>query len=264
MSSGIAIVVPARLQSQRFPRKLLHAVLGKPVILWTAERIRSEAPEFPLVFAVAEAELADVLGESGFATVMTDPDLPSGTDRIAAVASEVEADAFINIQADEPLVHREHITALAGLIGAGDAAMATLAVPFQTANDFCDPSKVKVVRAANGEALYFSRSPIPFDRDTGGAPPDAWFTDGPAFWHLGLYAYTRPFLEVFSQLPPGKLEHCEKLEQLRVLEAGHRIKVGIVNRRTVGIDTREDVSRLEGLLREKRSDRPGKRSVQNK
>jgi 3-deoxy-manno-octulosonate cytidylyltransferase (CMP-KDO synthetase) len=171
----LAIVVPARLASTRFPRKLLHPVGGRPLILWTALRIRAVAPELPLFFAVAEEELADVLGREGFKSVLTDPALPSGTDRIAQANAQIGAKRIINVQADEPMVATSHIASLARRITSGDCDMATLGTPFASAEAFADPNRVKVVRDVTGLALYFSRAPMPHRRDTRGpwTPPSS-------------------------------------------------------------------------------------------
>jgi 3-deoxy-manno-octulosonate cytidylyltransferase (CMP-KDO synthetase) len=231
-----AIVVPARLASSRFPRKLLFPLGGKPLILWTAERVSREAPGYPLYFAVGDAELAAVLGDAGYCTVMTDPALPSGTDRLAAANEQIGAERLINVQADEPLVHGAQIRQLAALLDDG-ADLATLAIPFRDVAEFHDSNRVKVVRNQRGDALYFSRAPIPYDRDAGGALPA-----GDCHLHLGLYAYTARFLRAFTHWPPGRLEQLEKLEQLRALENGCRIAVGITNERTIGIDVPADAA----------------------
>ena len=160
MSKMPSIIVPARLASARFPRKLLHEVRGKPVILWTAERIRAVAPEFPLYFAVDDDALEACLQAAGFTVIRTRSDHPSGTDRLAEANAAVGAAAVINVQGDEPLVTGEQIRALAeGL--QGEAAMSTLAIPFTRPEDFANPNQVKVVRDRAGFALYFSRSAIP-------------------------------------------------------------------------------------------------------
>lgn len=239
-----AIIVPARLGSQRFPRKLLHPVKGRPLILHTAERLREVAPDYPLYFAVAEQELADVLGTEGFQSVLTDPDLPSGTDRLAAANETLGAKTVINVQADEPLVTSGHIDTLAAVLAQG-VDIATLAMRFEKADDFADTSKVKVVTGANGRALYFSRAQIPHDRDRQTPVDDTWLAIHPCHWHIGLYAYTADFLQAFRSLPEGALEKLEKLEQLRALENGYSIGVGIVKERTLGIDTPEDARLLE-------------------
>jgi len=249
MSKTTAIIVPTRLTSTRFPRKLLYPVQGKPVILWTAERIQAVAPEFPLYFAVDDSELEDCLGGAGFRTVMTRPDHPSGTDRLAEANASVGASAVINVQGDEPLVTGEQIRALAAGLESG-AAMSTLAVRFERPEDFANPNQVKVVRDRVGLALYFSRSPIPFARDRQGRVDAAWLAEHPVYRHLGLYAYNADFLAAFSTLEPGFLEGTEKLEQLRAMEHGYRIHVGITDQPTIGIDTPEDIATFEASLAE--------------
>jgi len=245
-----AIVVPCRLESTRFPRKLLHAVRGKPLVLWVAERIAAQAPEFPLWFAVDHDLLRAPLAAAGFQTIMTAPTHQSGTDRLAEANRTVRADFVINVQADEPLVTGAQIRRLAELI-AGPVAMATLATPFQTAADFANPNQVKVVVRNDGRALYFSRSAMPYARDRAGAVDDAWVAANPCHRHLGIYAYKADLLERFAKLPVGRLEQIEKLEQLRVLENGYDIAVGFTADPTIGVDTPEDAERFERLLEAK-------------
>jgi 3-deoxy-manno-octulosonate cytidylyltransferase (CMP-KDO synthetase) len=247
MSDATVIVVPARLASQRFPGKLLHPIRGKPLLLWTAERIRREAPQFPLYFAVDDERLAAPLREQGFACVMTRPDHASGTDRIAEANATIQAGAVINVQADEPLVSGRQIRDLARLLGSG-AAMATLATHFTTRETFLNPNQVKVVISAHGRALYFSRGPIPYDRDCGLAIDDDWVAAHDCYRHLGMYAYDADFLRNFSALKPGRLEQLERLEQLRALENQYVIAVGITEEPTVGIDAPEDVAVFEAHL----------------
>lgn len=242
-----AIIVPCRLESTRFPRKLLHKIRGKPLLLWVAERIRSEAPEIPLYFAVDDNLLSDCLHPGGFEVIMTRADHGSGTDRLAEANQRVGADHVINVQADEPLVSGRQIQLLASLIS-GAAAMATLATRFQTAADFANPNQVKVVCDAANRALYFSRSPLPYFRDGGGRVDEAWLAANPCYRHLGLYAYKAPLLARFSRLLPGRLEQVEKLEQLRVLEHGDEIAVGITDEPAIGVDTWEDAEKFARLL----------------
>ena len=247
MSKMPSIIVPARLASTRFPSKLLHEVRGKPIILWTAERIRTVAPEFPLYFAVDDDALERCLSEAGFAAVRTRAEHPSGTDRLAEANAAVGAPAVINVQGDEPLVTGEQIRALAAGLER-DAAIATLAVPFVQPQDFANANQVKVVRDREGYALYFSRSPMPFARDTAGQVDAVWLAQNRCYRHLGLYAYKADFLSAFSSLKPGFLEQVEKLEQLRAMEHGYRIHVGITDQTTIGIDTPEDIAEFEACL----------------
>src|ERR1022692_1787402 len=195
-----AIIVPCRLESKRFPRKLLHRINGKPLLCWVAERIRLVAPNLDLWFAVDDAALRDCLTPGGFRTVMTRVDHATGTDRIAEANRTVGADQVINVQADEPMVSARQIRLLADLIG-GRADMATLAVRFETAEDFRNPNQVKVVCDGNGRARYFSRAPIPYPRDRGGELDDAWVAENPCYRHLGVYAYKSRLLEDFARLP---------------------------------------------------------------
>ncbi len=247
MSKMPSIIVPARLTSTRFPHKLLFKVRGKPIILWTAERIRTVAPEFPLYFAVDDDALERCLSDAGFAAVRTRAEHPSGTDRLAEANAAVGAPAVINVQGDEPLVTGEQIRALAAGLER-DAAIATLAVPFVQPQDFANANQVKVVRDREGYALYFSRSPMPFARDTAGQVDALWLAQNRCYRHLGLYAYKADFLSAFSSLEPGLLEQVEKLEQLRAMEHGYRIHVGITDQATIGIDTPEDIAEFEACL----------------
>ena len=247
MSKMPSIIVPARLTSTRFPHKLLFKVRGKPIILWTAERIRTVAPEFPLYFAVDDDALERCLSDAGFAAVRTRAEHPSGTDRLAEANATVGAPAVINVQGDEPLVTGEQIRALAAGLER-DAAIATLAVPFVQPQDFANANQVKVVRDREGYALYFSRSPMPFARDTAGQIDALWLAQNRCYRHLGLYAYKADFLSAFSSLEPGFLEQVEKLEQLRAMEHGYRIHVGITDQATIGIDTLEDIAEFEACL----------------
>ena len=247
MSKMPSIIVPARLTSTRFPHKLLFKVRGKPIILWTAERIRTVAPEFPLYFAVDDDALERCLSDAGFVAVRTRAEHPSGPDRLAEANAAVGAPAVINVQGDEPLVTGEQIRALAAGLES-DAAIATLAVPFVQPQDFASANQVKVVRDREGYALYFSRSPMPFARDAAGQVDALWLAQNCCYRHLGLYAYKADFLSAFSSLEPGFLEQVEKLEQLRAMEHGYRIHVSITDQATIGIDTPEDIAEFEACL----------------
>ncbi len=238
------IIVPARLASLRFPRKLLQEVKGTPLLIHTANRLIQVAPEFEIVFAVDGKELASVLSENGFEFIITDPELPSGTDRVFAANQKIQRSKVINVQADEPFVERDHIMSLVEAINRPGASMATLAVPFDTQENFYDRNQVKVVLDRSGFALYFSRSPIPQFREDSSFQGflDAGYLP---LKHLGLYGYTKDFLVKFSRTPLGKLENIEKLEQLRALEMGEKIAVSVVESGTIGIDVPEDLEKLD-------------------
>lgn len=251
-----AIIVPARLASTRFPRKLLHPVRGKPLIIWVAERISTQVPQLPLHFAVDDDELLWAISSGGFRGILTSPKHTSGTDRIAEANASIGADFVINVQADEPLVTAEQIETLATLITRG-CPMATLAIPFERPEDFANPNQVKVVVGRTGEALYFSRSPIPYARDRAGKVDADWIRANQVYRHLGLYAYRADFLQEFSRMAPGRLEEIEKLEQLRVLENGHRIAVGFTDQATIGVDTPEDAVAFERVIAAQDAKQPG-------
>lgn len=209
--------------------------------------MREQAPDIPAFFAVDDERLRSVVEEAGFQAVMTRKDHQSGTDRLAEANAQIGADQVINVQADEPLVAAGQIAALRKFLEGG-AEMATLATPFRTRKDFLDPNQVKVTMAENGDALYFSRAPMPYNRDGFSSFDDAWVQGAPCYRHLGLYAYQASFLDRFCSLPAGKLEQIEKLEQLRALENGVRIKVGLTDEPSIGIDTAEDAANFAAYL----------------
>ena len=247
MNPQTAIIVPARLASTRFPNKLLHPIQGKSLILHVAERIRDQAPEIPLFFAIEDTEIEDELGRHGFECLMTSNHHTSGTDRLAEANRKIGAQYVINIQGDEPLVTEEQINQLRNLVEKG-AAMGTLASVFVDPDDFADPNQVKVIVDRRGYALYFSRAPIPYFRSASGKPSESDLTHHLCYRHLGMYAYQANFLESFSSMPPGKLERLERLEQLRALENGTGIAVAITADPSIGVDTLEDAADFEKLL----------------
>ena len=253
-----AILVPARLASTRLPEKMLHGIHGKPVLQWVAERIRDEAPEFPLYFAVDDERLRTLLTDAGFEAIMTDVAHTCGTDRIAEANRLVQADYVINVQGDQALVTGAQIRSLAQLIEGG-VDMATLGTPLEvyaafnkrTPDDvYTDSGDVKLVCGNDGNAIYFSRAPIPYFRDADGAyTPSADGTPA-VLIHLGLYAYTAEFLEAFSSLPPGRLESAEKLEMLRAAENGYSIAVAVSDDPYIEIDTLEQARDFERYLQD--------------
>lgn len=237
-------IIPARLQSTRLPRKLLLAETGRPLIEYTW-RAASQARRLKQVLIAADsAEIQQVVAGFGARCELTG-EHPSGTDRIAEVARRCcsDGDVFVNIQGDEPEIDPANVDAvIAALLDCPSADMATLATPMTSLEQVQASSCVKVVVAADGRALYFSRSAIPFCRDRD--PEEALRTDQPWLLHLGIYAYRADFLHKLTTLPPSRLEQLEKLEQLRALEAGARIQVSVVQHHSVGIDTPEDYARF--------------------
>ncbi len=246
----LAIVVPVRRASTRLPNKPLHPIAGVPLVLRVANRLREIAGEIPTYFAVDDKEVKKLLEQNGFSVVMTSVNCPSGTDRIAEANRKIGADYVINCQGDEPAVMRAHIDLLADAILHG-APMATLALSEFTIEEYLNPNRPKVVVAANGDALYFSRATIPYDRTSGAKQvPAPSSMRGAVGLHQGFYAYSADMLERFTKLPQTPLEQIEKLEQLRVLEHGYRIQVRFNTFPTQGIDTPEDVAAYERKLGE--------------
>ena len=234
------IVIPARLASTRLPRKLLLAETGKPLIQHTYESACGARLPVGICVATDHEEIFRAVQAFGGRAEMTDPRAASGTDRVAEVARRMpEADIIVNVQGDEPEIAGSSIDlAIEMLQSHPEAVMSTLATPIRSRRQFEDPACVKVVFDRDGRALYFSRSPIPRPRDWSDALLAA---DPPHFYqHVGLYAYRREFLLRLAAMPPSSLEQVEKLEQLRVLQAGCSILVGVVDEPTFGIDTPED------------------------
>jgi 3-deoxy-manno-octulosonate cytidylyltransferase (CMP-KDO synthetase) len=238
------IVIPARLASTRLPRKLLLRETGKSLIQHTYEAACRSRRAAGVCVATDHAEIFDEVRSFGGQVEMTDPNAPSGTDRVAEVARKmtaagIDADIIVNVQGDEPEIAGASIDlAIELLESQPDAVMSTLATPIRSRRQLEDPACVKVVFDARGRAMYFSRSVIPHPRQW----DDALLRSNPPtfYQHVGLYAYRRDFLLQLASIPPCRLEQVEKLEQLRVLDAGRSILVGVVDEPTFGIDTPDD------------------------
>ena len=228
-------VIPARLESTRLPRKLLLSETGRTLLEHTHARACSASSLDAVVVATDSLEIAAAVKRFGGSVVMTGA-CDSGTDRVAAVARDHAADVYVNIQGDEPEIDPASIDRLVEALEQDPACgMATLSAPLADVAEWRDPGNVKLVAAATGRALYFSRAPVPHDRDAPGeAVPDA------ARLHVGVYAYRRDFLLSFPDLPVSRLERTERLEQWRALEAGVGIAVAEVPAHAVGVDTRAD------------------------
>jgi 3-deoxy-manno-octulosonate cytidylyltransferase (CMP-KDO synthetase) len=234
------IVIPARLASTRLPRKLLLRETGKSLIQHTYEAARHARKPAGVCVATDHEEIFNEVHSFGGRAQMTSPDCASGTDRVAEVARGLaDVNIVVNVQGDEPELAGTAIDAAVELLEADpQAAMSTLATPIRERDKLHNPACVKVVFDERGRALYFSRSPIPHAREWHDSLLDA---HPPLFYqHIGLYAYRREFLLSLASLPPSRLEQIEKLEQLRVLEAGHSIAVAVVPHATLGIDTPHD------------------------
>lgn len=239
-------VIPSRYGSTRFPGKPLCMILGKPMVQWVVEAARRAGELDDVVVATDDVRIASAVAGFGGKAVMTPSDLPSGTDRVAMAAAPVaDDDIIINIQGDEPLIDPALIDELAlRMEREVKWSMATAAAPVASMADLESRSVVKVVLAADSSALYFSRLPIPCRRD--GVPDLA---SGLYWRHLGIYAYRGAFLKRFVAAPPCALEKSESLEQLRALDMGARILVLKTADTGVGVDTPEDVPRMESALK---------------
>jgi len=236
----IVAVIPARLASTRLPRKILREIVGKPMLAWVYEAARKSSALNEVIVATDSNEIMDVCRKNGWTARMTSPNCRSGTERVYEVACAVEADVYVNVQGDEPLTRPEHMDQLVALMENHEVQVGTLRTPC-TAVDINNPNAVKCVADVNGRALYFSRATIPFDRDKTGTSQ--------YYKHLGFYAYRKPALEKFMSWPESSLERSERLEQLRFLENGIPIHVAETPFDTVGVDTEEDLKRVEAILR---------------
>jgi 3-deoxy-manno-octulosonate cytidylyltransferase (CMP-KDO synthetase) len=241
-TTGTAVgIVPARWQSSRFPGKAVAAIAGVPMIRRVVEGARRAKSLRDVIVATDDPRVAEVCRTCDAPVVMTAANHPTGTDRLAEVARDLRDAVVVNIQGDEPLIEGFVIdAAVAALAESNDAPMATV-VHRAEPGALDDPNRVKAVLDRHGDALYFSRAPIPARREGTPAPP---------LWqHVGLYAYRREFLLRFVDLAPTPLEQAEALEQLRALEHGHRIRVAVIEGwRSVPVDTPEDVARVEAEL----------------
>jgi 3-deoxy-manno-octulosonate cytidylyltransferase (CMP-KDO synthetase) len=238
----IAGVIPARIGSTRLSRKVLRELAGRPMVEWVWRAAAGCGLMDPVVVATDSDEVADVCRTRGVPVTLTSPTCASGSDRVREVARQIDADIYVNIQGDEPTLTPAFFAPLLELFERPEVQVATLAVRCP-ALDIGNPNAVKVVTALDGKALYFSRATIPHDRDQQGF---AGYRK-----HLGIYAYRKAALERFAELPPGWLESVEKLEQLRLLEAGIDIYVAGAPADTIGVDTEEDLERAETALRDR-------------
>lgn len=238
--SRTQIVIPARLASTRLPKKLLLSETGKTVLQHTYESAQIARVPSGITVAVDSPELLSAVTKFGGQAVMTDPGLPSGTDRVAVVAESMpDVEIFVNVQGDEPEISANAIDQVAMLLNDNPTAdVATIAAPIRDRERLENPACVKVVRDASGRAMYFSRCPIPHARSWN---DELLAADPPMFLqHIGIYAYRRDFLLQLGQLPPSPLESIEQLEQLRFLAAGASILVGQIDHAVKGIDTADD------------------------
>lgn len=239
-------VIPARYESTRLAFKLLRTICGKSLLQWTWENASATYSLDRLIIACDHPEIKKEAEKFGAEVVLTSPEHSSGTDRIAEAIREIDTKIVINIQADEPFIHHSIIDRLAQeMLSNDELAMATVKKRIDREDEINNPNVVKVVTTREGFAIYFSRFPIPFYRDE-----DSRHLH---YKHLGIYAYTKDFLYTFKNLPESSLEGAEKLEQLRVLEAGYKIKVVETQFDSRGVDTENDLHAVERFLAERKN-----------
>ncbi len=234
-------VIPARLGSTRLARKMLHLIAGEPLLAHVVRGVKASPLLAEVIVATDSEEIFAFCKQNGWSARMTSEAHRSGTERVHEVSLAVPADVYLNVQGDEPLTRPEHIASLLEVMRdpAVDVGTLKVACPLE---DVLNPNAVKVVCEVGGKALYFSRATIPHDRDG----------TGPKYFkHLGFYGYRRAALERFVSLPESSLEKAERLEQLRFMEHGTSIYVGETQFDTVGVDTVEDVRRVEEILRKR-------------
>ncbi len=234
-------IIPARLHSRRLPEKLVRPLLGKPLLQWTWERACEARCLDKVIIACDNPQIKRIASDFGAEVVMTSPKHSSGTDRVAEAVRDLDARFVINIQADEPLIHPTMINILtAAMIQDEGVVMASVKTKITDREDRENPNVVKVVVDKNDNALYFSRYPVPYQRDGE--------SEVPYYKHIGIYGYTKDFLYTFKNLPPSPLEKAEKLEQLRALGSGYPIKVVTSKFDSHGVDTEEDFKKVERIL----------------
>ena len=241
MPRKILGVIPARFASTRFPGKVLAQIAGKTMLEHVYERASLSTYLTSVIIATDDERVFTVARDFGARVRMTRADHLSGTDRAAEVASAEDAEIIVNIQGDEPMISPAAIdAAILPLVHSRQVVMATLKKSIEDAREITDPNVVKVVTNRSGDAVYFSRCAIPFERERAGGTP--------YFKHIGLYVYQREFLLRYSALPVGPLETAERLEQLRALENGFRIRVVETEYESLGVDTAEDLKRVSQLF----------------
>jgi len=239
----VLAVIPARHASTRFPGKPLAPIAGRPMIQHVVERVRQAHTVSRIVVATDEPSIQKAVEAFGGEALLTRRDHPNGTDRVAEVAIHIQADIYVNVQGDEPLINPGTIdVVVSAMLEDATIQIATPCIAIPDTKDVMDPNVVKVVRDFDSKALYFSRAPIPWVRDSNLAQAPMHMK------HLGLYAYRREALLEYATLPPGELERVEQLEQLRWLENGFQIGVVETDFDAVSVDVPADIQRVEQLL----------------
>jgi len=253
--ASIIAIIPARYGSTRFPGKALALIKDKPMIRWVYERTQRSRLIDRVLVATDDKRILQSITAFGGEAIMTSPEHPTGTDRVAEVANKLHCDIVVNVQGDEPLIHPEMIDqAISPFLDDPSIPMGTLCKEIDNEEEAFDPNVVKVVFDGNGFALYFSRAPIPWDRDhwSGKSSFAELALTRPMYKHIGLYVYRRDFLLHYTKMPQTPLEASEKLEQLRALESGYRIKTVVTEHDSFGVDIPEDLGKILQRLAERR------------
>jgi 3-deoxy-manno-octulosonate cytidylyltransferase (CMP-KDO synthetase) len=236
------VIIPARYESTRFPGKPLYPLKGIPIIQHVYENAKRARLANDVIIATDSETIFETVSGFGGKAIMTEKTHPSGTDRIAEVAASIDCDIIVNVQGDEPLIRPEMIDDVITLLDDQRASLGTLAKKITDSNEITDLNIVKVVFDREGFALYFSRTPIPY------LAPHSDLRNYDFYKHIGIYSYRREALLAFSKMEPTRLEQIEKLEQLRALESGMKIKVKETDVETYGVDTPQDLERIEKCL----------------
>lgn len=244
--SEAVVVIPARYGSTRLPGKPLLSLAGKPMIQWVYERASEISPQIEILVATDDQRIADVVRGFGGTAVLTPESIATGSERVGYAVSDMDAEIVVNLQGDEPLISPEAVaTALKQMQDDATIKIATLGTTLKTKEEWLNPSVVKVLVDENGDAIYFSRAAIPFHRDDDFSPYAGLMR------HLGVYLYQKSFLMDYLSWPESPLEKREKLEQLRILEKGYRIRVVPTEAFSPGVDTPDDINIVESLLKER-------------
>jgi len=238
-------IIPARLASTRLPRKVLAELCGKPLIQHVWERVSQAKNIDDVIIATDAPEVMQAAVGWGGKTLLTDPNCQSGTERIASLRDQLDADLILNVQGDEPLIDPDMLDALIEKWKASPCDLMTPVYRITNVEDLFNPNVVKVARTQDGRALYFSRSPIPYVRD---CPQEKWL-ERQLFWgHIGVYGYRPAVIAEYTSLPFSPLQAAENLEQLRFLEAGHTFQTIETTYRSIAVDTAEDLEKVRQIL----------------
>lgn len=238
-------MIPARLGSTRLPRKVLADINGKPLVQHVWERVSQVKSIDAVIVATDSPEVLQVVTGWGGTALLTDPACQSGTERIASIVSQLDADLVLNVQGDEPMVDPEMLDALVSSWMSAPCDLITPIYRITSLDDLWNPNVVKVARAQDGRALYFSRSAIPYLRD---CPPEKWLEHQPFWGHIGVYGYRNEVLAKYMELPFSPLQQAESLEQLRFLEAGYVIQTVETTYHSVAVDIQEDLEKVRRIL----------------